>query len=381
MKITAIIAVRDELPENVNRTVAGLARHGVPYKLIEDAPPLGPARRRHEGIMRIRHGAALLCDAHMEFPDGYFEQIAAHLEAHPSDVTVSRKQSVDWKWNDIPGQLYAAAEIQTHIQDPGNQFIPIGAKWRRTDSGDGPVGAVMGACYGVTRDWYDTIGRPLAIPRAWGQDEELLSIASWMRGGRCYLLGGPVRHMYGAPRAKPAPLSRPEAAAVWGNRLATLQATPMSADRRENLVEWLNRTPAMTAMRREIDDSVEKSRGAIERTFAALSNPAMPFADYLEAHCNHQREPTEAEKQYAAGRAAIDAQRRAPAPIPAAVTIIAPPAPPPPPATPAPPCAPASTCCGNTAGNTFRFHYPDGRAAWRCGKCGNGFIERKEVKP
>jgi hypothetical protein len=56
-------------------------------------------------------------------------------------------------------------------------------KWRKSDA-VGQIPCVMGACYGITRDWYmNGLRRPWQYGTGWGCDEELISAATWLRGG------------------------------------------------------------------------------------------------------------------------------------------------------------------------------------------------------
>jgi hypothetical protein len=281
MKIKAIIAHRNELPANLHRTYYHIRAHGIGVDLVEDLPAMGCGYRRHQAILNTDADAVLICDAHMKFSEGYFETVRDHLKANPQDVTVSRMQSLGHDWQSIPGQRYAGAEIRLR-DEYGGQYVPISAKWREQDAGDGPVGAVMGACYGMTVDHYRAMGCPLGILRAWGGDEEMLSIASWMSGGRVYLVPGLAMHVYAAPRRHEASLSHEETVRIWANRLAMLSAIPMGDGLRAELVAWLKRTAFVAQYGSEINAEVANRAADIERVFEALDGAAgMTFEDYL----------------------------------------------------------------------------------------------------
>jgi len=284
MNLTAIIAARDELPYNLQRTVDGIRGAGVPVDVRHDSPPMGCGWRRHEGIMACPTEGVFLCDGHMEFGEGYFAGIAAELDRTPDALLVTRMQSMSHDWTPKDG-MYYGAEIALRDEWPGGQFVPIAAKWRREETGDGDVGAVMGACYAFTRSSYERWGRPLAILRAWGCDEEALSIAAWMTGGRVRLVPGLARHMYQAPRGRAPELSDEEAARVWANRLALLNAIPMPESDRAGLVEWMRRTPWLKTLSDRVNRSLSVRAADVERMRAALESGPMTWRQYVRKWC------------------------------------------------------------------------------------------------
>ena len=298
--ITAIIATLNELPQNLERTVDGLRGHGVRVSVVEDDPVrLGCGYRRNQGILAASTELVFLCDAHMDFEQGFFNAMAGELAAHPDAVVVGRMQSMDHGWRDIAGHLYAGAEIQTKYEAPGGQYVPIAARWRRKhEGGAAQIGAVMGACYGFTRSHYERMGRPLSILRGWGCDEELLSIASYMVGGCVRLMMPVARHMYAAPRQRPIELTPADILHIWGNRLAMLRAIPMKPETRDRLAEWLRKTDYADRNWVELIGDVATRNNDIRRMYHALAMPAMPFEAYLEKWCNGRTaEDREKDKQ------------------------------------------------------------------------------------
>ena len=369
MKITAIIAHRNELPANVARTVQGLKRHGIPVDLIEDVPlPMGCGWRRHQGIMRAKTEGVFLCDAHMQFDEGYFDHLARALEANPRAVTVSRMQSIDGAWRDIQGQLYAAAQTHLKVEAPGGQYWPMAARWRHEDAGgEYQVSAVMGACYGMTQDHYIDMGQPLAVLRAWGQDEEILSAASWIRGGECRLISGLARHIYGAPKAKPTSLSKSDIVKIWANRVAVLNALPIPAEEQRDLVEWVKRTHAVQSYRDEINAEIQTRRQDISRVREALEG-GIGWASYCKRWVNLPTDQAKHEERQAK-MAKADKRRKKGAktgPVPKA---------------PEQKKAEAVTdygipCnhCGHRYGHKVTNTYPNGRRRRVCGACNMPFV-------
>jgi len=281
MKITVVLATRDELPENMNRTLAGLKAHGMNVDVRYDSPSLGCGIRRHEGVIKSDTEGVFLCDGHMDFSEGYFETLSAELDKTPDALLVTRMQSIGHDWNPIVGS-YFGAEIATFDKWPNNQHIPISAKWRPKDTGDGPVGAVMGACYAFTKSAYMKWGEPLSILRAWGGDEESLSIAAWITGGGCRLVPGLARHMYGAPKARAPGISDDEAARVWANRFALINAIPMPESEKERLREWVHMTPWLSKFQRQIVSCMSDTQFPVNRMRAALENGTMTWDQYMK---------------------------------------------------------------------------------------------------
>jgi len=279
--ITVVLATRDELPQNMNRTLAGLKAHGMTVDVRYDTPSLGCGLRRHEGVVASRTEGVFLCDGHMDFSEGYFEALSAELDRAPHALLVTRMQSIGHDWNPISGE-YFGAQIATCDKWPNNQFIPISAKWRRADTGDGVIGAVMGACYAFTKSAYTQWGQPLSILRAWGGDEEALSIAAWMAGGGVRLVPGLARHMYAAPKARAPGISDDEAARVWANRFALIEAIPMRDEDRRHLRDWTLMTPWLARFRRQIDACAADTGPCVDRMRKALCNGVMTWGEYIE---------------------------------------------------------------------------------------------------
>jgi hypothetical protein len=136
---------------------------------------------------------------------------------------------------------YCGAYLTTKTQEPGNQFWALSAKWLPQGGRAGVVPAIMGACYGMRKDWYVNIGEPLHLLEAWGGDEELLSLCSWMMGGRVYCLPITVGHMYAAPyiRTMERAQKKAEQAEIWANRQAIINAIPMPDHVRDELTQWM----------------------------------------------------------------------------------------------------------------------------------------------
>jgi hypothetical protein len=211
--------------------------------------------------------------------------------------------------------------------------FPIAAKWRQDVPGDGRIGAVMGACYGMAKDWYMAMGRPLAILRAWGLDEEALSIASWLCGGTVNLIPGEASHVYAAPHTRRGQ-SEQELGAIFGNHLALLAALPMSDAERVDLasvlapvldmrlppareectIKW--RTEPVWAnsggyVKRLVNDSLDDRRRDIERFADALVDGPWGWEAYRDSMVKTQTEDDmKKERSTGKAKASADVGRR-----------------------------------------------------------------------
>lgn len=282
MKIKAIIAHRNELPKNLHRTFYHIKSHGIDVDLVSDAPAMGCGYRRHEGIMSCKADAVLICDAHMAFSPGYFDGVIQHLKSNPKDITVSSMQSMDHDMRPIEGHVYYGGRPK--IKDRWDQnYIPFAIKWRNKNTGYEPIGGVMGACYGMTVENYRNMGQPLSILRAWGCDEELLSAAAWMTGGRCHMIPGVAYHMFAAPRSNPENLSDAEAVEIWANRLAVINAIPMPAGLKRELTSHLANSRFVWERKALINQAMEHRVKEIERLHEALSQSSIDFVTYINA--------------------------------------------------------------------------------------------------
>ncbi len=359
--ITAIIAIRNELPDNVKRTVASVkAAGGIPV-LIEDNPPLGCGYRRHQGIVRCETEHCVLVDGHMTFSPDCFEAISAWLDKHPSDLTCTRMQSVGHDWADYPGKAYHGARLELCHEAAGEQFWPIASRWRKGDTGDGPIGAVMGACYGLTRTAYiERWGCPLSILQAWGCDEEALSVAAWMTGGRVALVPGMARHMYAAPKVGGGgPIGMRDAVRIWANRVALLSAIPMPDPERARLVEWLKRTDIVRVAAEAINHHADMRRQQVERMYEALAAGPLDWAGVMAQQ--EEGDMAQAKKKAGKGKAKAATKPKAEKrPYTVAPRVM----------------DPGVKCvhCGHLYDHRITHTYPNGNRRRKCGGCGRNFV-------
>jgi len=277
MKTEIVIAARGELAKNLNRTVeqasesAGVCvvfdgnerGNECPDYVLEKARvlridgPCGCGAARHAGITSSEADLIVLCDGHMAFPRGWMDTIEGYHRKRHKHLACCRMQSLDQKGNPLSDKPQGGAFIAYRTTEVLQNHWGLSAKWNNPPAKAGPVAAVMGACYSFRRKWYDKIGQPLQILRAWGGDEEILSLSTHLMGGKVEMLPVTVGHIYMAAhngRVKTAD----ETEAIWANRYAIVDAMPMPEPEREGLRDWMSRSPkAWRRVRGECKKAVE----------------------------------------------------------------------------------------------------------------------------
>ncbi len=262
MKTEIIIAARGELPQNLRRTInqaAAVAPVCVVFDgeesgnfLPERQPenvrwiflkgrPRGCGKARHEGITTSKADLLVLCDGHMAFPDGWLDAIESYHAKRHKHLTCCRMQSLDQAGAPLPDNPQGGAFLALKSRETDGRYWALSAKWNDPPRDDGPVPAIMGACYAIKRKWYDAIGQPLRILNAWGGDEEILSVATHLMGGKVELLPVTVGHIYAAAN-KGRVKTADEKDAIRNNRHAIIDAIPMPDDERQDLHDWLSKS-------------------------------------------------------------------------------------------------------------------------------------------
>jgi len=257
-----IISVRNELPHNLRRTTTNINMTlgpddqmtvvlDGPHKIGEyhhDGQTLQPftewrgcGQCRDYAIKASKAKYVILVDGHMTFPAGWVDEICAHLAKHPKDVTCCRMQGLGQHFEVLPEEIYHGCYLM--LKHPHNSMKNwwICSQWNKGEPLEkGITGGIMGACYGMTREWYLKIGAPLTILKGWGGDEEILATCSWLMGGRCYLLPPVCGHIWAAKRNRPEVEYR-EKWEMWANHYAILDALPVPDAEYMDIKKHLNR--------------------------------------------------------------------------------------------------------------------------------------------
>lgn len=260
--ISVIITVRGQEPY-LKQTIANIrAKIGCPFEIItvwDGTKPdvdldvdqiihirtgkgVGPAR--HAGIKKASNDLIFLTDAHMDFSQGFGNVI---LEWHnQSDYAAeshlscgkSIALSADGKWD--YSHNGRGCRFTYKMTAPENQKWIMAGRWKEQGV-NGLIGCVYGACYAFSKEWYKKIGSPLQVLKEWGMDEEILSAATWLAGGKCALLNYEVAHFFKHKKSTEIPDSVKHQFLI--NQLLFLHLLPLPDASRLELETWLRQNP------------------------------------------------------------------------------------------------------------------------------------------
>jgi hypothetical protein len=236
MKYSVIIAERNE--PDLAATVANIKANSSAHVIVmSDTKGLGPQAMRDKGIeLAAGSDVCIIMDGHMRVKQGTLDTMAQFCLDNPTTVAGTRcHHSYKEDWTTAP---YHGARIAWTAMGSATDRIAFAGKWRKETS-TGQIPCVMGACYGFTRDWYYSLTRPWRLGTGWGCDEEILSAATWLRGGSVELLPLNVWHQARNPKHVPYKMTPNQLRGVWANRTRILDMLPMSADERLELVRHM----------------------------------------------------------------------------------------------------------------------------------------------
>lgn len=208
---------------------------------------VGPAR--HLGATIASRPWLLIIDAHMRFEAGWLEIAEARLKEHDRTLFCGTCVGLDRGNMEMsrPNSVYSGAFIRFVGPDESTgkmQFLE--AKWIRSAVADNEeIPCVLGACYFIQRSFFFQIGG-LRMLTGWGNDEEFLSLKTWLAGGSVRLLK-PVRigHQF-----RTATTYTTKTAAILRNKLmiaATIFPQP-AAERFADLMRLHTQPPGEIAL-------------------------------------------------------------------------------------------------------------------------------------
>jgi hypothetical protein len=289
MRAEIILTCRKELAHNLRRTTTNItltkgADDGL--TVVLDGPhrdeyrhdgqtlqpfdrPRGCGQCRDFAIKASKADFIIMVDGHMTFPVGWVDEICAHLAKHPKNITCCRMQGLGQHFEPLREGVYHGCYLQLKHPHPSMKNWFINSQWNKgAPLEKGITGGIMGACYGITREWYLKIGAPLAILEAWGGDEEILAVCSWLMGGRCYLLPPVCGHIWAAKRDRPQE-DYHDKWLQWGNHYAMLEALPVPEPEKTDLRKHLDKGNNRENL---VDSWLAPRRDAINHLREALKN-------------------------------------------------------------------------------------------------------------
>jgi glycosyltransferase involved in cell wall biosynthesis len=256
MKYSIIIAERNE-KENLQQTIKNIKetqKGEIEFIIISDDKGKGPAYCRNAGLQAAKNDICIITDAHMRYRAGALDKQAEYARNNPDSLTClkcfhNEKMS-------FTGNPYMAAEIKwkSKIERPDAtpQFWVLHGQWRKEKT-TGEISCIMGACYALSRSRYiETLKSPLRFGRGWGMDEEMLSIITWLSGGKVEILPLECAHLYRLQPQVPYKMTHENIYGVWANRFSLAYMLPMCDDDRKDLSAWLSQNTDCKRFKEEI---------------------------------------------------------------------------------------------------------------------------------
>lgn len=238
MKTEVIIAERNE--PDLAATVASIRENNdCSVRVVSDVEGRGPQAMRHKGIMESDADVVIVMDGHMRSLPRRLDAAAEYVASYGRKVACLKcfhSPEITWE-----GRMYAGARLvwQSNGREDGKDPQAFVAKWRKSED-SGRIGCVMGACYVFRRDWYiDGLREPWKHGTGWGCDEEMISAATWLRGGEVEVLPWAVWHRARKPGEQPFRYTERQMFGLYANRLRLLQVMPMPNAKRNELIQHL----------------------------------------------------------------------------------------------------------------------------------------------
>lgn len=150
-------------------------------------PGTGPAR--HSGVMASKAPICVTIDSHVLLcEDWAFHIFAAHMNKIYADIYCGHMGILDPDtFKPVGDVTYHGADLWWYDPD-SSDFRPLVGKWHRDADLTGERTSLMGAFYVFSRQRYIDLGSPWRLFRSWGCDEEVLSIANILAGGKIKML-------------------------------------------------------------------------------------------------------------------------------------------------------------------------------------------------
>lgn len=168
---------------------------------------VGLSYARHIGLEKAAAmGAkyAVLLDSHMAFIPGsnWLSRLVHPVKDDRKTFACAasvrcRAENMDPVWHLVRGRYEMGSRL---VDRQITQKRPelYGRKWRgnRDLSRGAEVPCPLGGAYSIDLSWYAEIGKPWEYHRAWGCSEQLVALATWAMGGRCWCEPIAIGHMY-----------------------------------------------------------------------------------------------------------------------------------------------------------------------------------------
>jgi hypothetical protein len=208
------------------------------WRVGHNETPEGSGISKHRAIMHATGDVIVLIDAHMILPKGWDKAVLEHFAdpKHDKDVLCGKMICME-EWGNLNDEVKTGAEIILKSHSAGGWTV-LQSAWKAQPVGE--IGCCLGAFYAFRRGWYLQMGQPLGVMQGWGMEEEMLSLGSWIMGGRVVLADIKAAHLMKRPIKPPI---EGQSGKIWRNRFRIVNVVPVGDPMRRELNDYLWQNP------------------------------------------------------------------------------------------------------------------------------------------
>lgn len=159
-------------------------------KTIKNKERMGVDYCRQLGINEAQTPFVFICDAHMRFPDGWFNTLIDCITREPNTAWCTScmqlgygNMDLDRSKAEYTGATLLFLDKDVNLNKPSREILE--PKWlpKRMEL-EYEIPCILGANYLFSKSWLDHI-KGLEGLKMWGTSEPFLSLKTWMAGGKC----------------------------------------------------------------------------------------------------------------------------------------------------------------------------------------------------
>jgi len=276
-KFSVVIPERNEKQnfEETKQNILETQKHCDEVIHIEDIKGYGTSYSRHLGVIQAQNEIIITCDAHMRFKPNALDLMADYI-AENEDILCCLKcyHNKNMSFNEA---CYYGADLLWVQEEKDNDRV-LSAVWRKEKT-CGEIASVMGACYGFRKSSYDKIGQPWKLGVAWGLDEETISMAMRLIGGKVELLDYECAHLL--KTVSNYNLNKNDYIGVWYNRIRNLYYLPIDIDTAKEMHKIVMNNANARLHAPQIDLLLKsKMKDILEAKKVLMTHQKVSFDDY-----------------------------------------------------------------------------------------------------